>query len=115
VSTTTDRPPTREELDEARDRVRHENSDQLFDAPSQLSFDLGAGRKDAPDFASLKITGDIGLVADLKRRQNVTVTVTDHLGEVIATRPATITGIAFKDKTDKYGTTTERVHTASLD
>ncbi len=116
MATTMD-PPTSAELDEARDRLRDDAPDgALFDAPSQLSSDIGAGRKDAPDFATLKVTGDIGLVADLKRRQNITVTVTDHLGEVICSRPATVTSIQFKDKTDQHGvTTTERIHVAAVD
>lgn len=107
----------RDALNEARDRLRDEDdSEQPFDAPSQLSFNIGAGRSDAPDFASLKVSGALGLKADLKRRQSVTVTVTDHLGEVISSKPATVTSIQFKDTTDKdHQTTTERIHVAALD
>lgn len=47
MATTTDRPPSTEELDEARDRLRRDAIDREFGEPAQLSFDLGAGRRAA--------------------------------------------------------------------
>lgn len=113
MATTTERPPTTEELDEARERLRDEH-----DGPSlrQLSFDLGTGRGVSPDFASLKFSGDALVGQDLKYEQRVTVTVTDHHGEVICEHAATIGYPAFRDHVDKHGTKmVERIHTAALD
>ncbi|MGH2876666.1 MAG: hypothetical protein ACRDLV_10480 [Solirubrobacteraceae bacterium] len=114
MTTTTEAPPTtQQQLDEARDRLRHEKLDRFAE---QLTFDVGAGRGDAPDFASLKISGAIGVSADLKRRQGVIVRVMDaRNGELICDATATVTSVQFKDATDKNGTTTERVHVAPLD
>lgn len=100
-------------LDAARERVRDE--EQLFEAPSQLSFDIGAPRRSSPDFATLKIGGTLGVTRDLLYQEHVTVTVTDAHGEVIATQPATIGWPAFKDKTTGELTFTERAHTATVD
>jgi hypothetical protein len=103
--------PTREELDEARDRVRHENIDQLFDAPSQLSFNLGAGQGNTPAFASLKISGSLRVPRDLLVGEHVSVRIVDANGELIATAEATVDWPSFKTK----DTLTERIHTAAVD
>lgn len=93
-----------ERADEAVRRLRGE----------QLSFQVGLpGNK--PDFGSVKVSGGLSLPRDLRRRQQVVVTVATTDGEILASGSATVTSIAFKDTTDKYGTTTERVHTVALD
>lgn len=100
--------------DEFEDRAQAA-SDRLRAEHRQLSFDVGA-RGDAPEFGSLKLSGSLNLTRDLKRRQALTVVVSDpRTGEVICERSATVTAIGFKDSTDKYGTTTERQHTATID
>ncbi len=80
----------------------------------QLSFDVGvAGGQ--PDFASLKISGDLGIGQDLKRRRSVQVSVTTEDGELLAQASGVVTGIAFRDKEDKHGNVTvERIHTITL-
>lgn len=121
MATTTDA-PTAEELDEARDRVREELSDEERDQrrhahlTPQLSFDLGTGRGDSPDFATVKVGGQLGVERNLRYAEPVTVTITNRHGEVIAEASATIGYPAFKDHFDKYGTkTVERIHTATVD
>ena len=106
-----------QELDEARERLQGEHPDgALFDAPSQLSFDLGTGRRATPDFATLKIAGQLSVSENLLYAQTVHVTVTDHHGEVLTEGSATVGYPAFKDHYDKYGgKSVERIHTATLD
>lgn len=100
--------------DEFADRAQAA-SDRLRAEHRQLSFDVGALGAE-PEFASLKLTGSLNLDRDLKRRQALTIVVSDPAtGEVICERSATITAIGFKDTTDKYGTMTERIHTATID
>lgn len=110
-------PPTTADLDAARERLQDEAHDErLFDAPSQLSFNLGTGRRDAPDFATVKIAGQLDVSKDLLYGQSVTVTVTDHHGEVIAEGAAAVGYPAFKDHFDKHGgKTVERIHTATIE
>lgn len=82
----------------------------------QLSFALGTGRKDAPDFASLKIAGQLAVEKDLLYGQPVTIMVTDSHGEVIAEGSAAVGYPAFKDHFDKHGgKTVERMHVATLE
>ena len=82
----------------------------------QLSFDLGTGRRDSPDFATLKIPGQIRVQRDLHYQEGVTITITDAHGEVIASAAATLGYPVFKDHFDKHDTkTVERVHSATLD
>ena len=96
-------PFTMDDLDQAAARLE----------AGQLSFDVGLpGNR--PDFACIKIGGSLPVPSDLKRRQEVTVMVLDEDGQVLAKSTATVTAISFKDKTDGYGTTTERIHTVSL-
>lgn len=79
----------------------------------QLTFDVGLpGNK--PDFGCIKLTGALAVPFDLKRRQEITVVISDADGTVLAQGKGEVTAIAFKDKTDQYGTTTERIHTVSL-
>lgn len=101
-----------DDLDNARERLRAEHDD----APSQLSFDLGMGRRDSPDFATLKVSGSLSVTEDLLYGQHVTITVTDHHGEVLSQETATVGYPAFKAHFDKYGTkTVERIHAATID
>lgn len=80
---------------------------------NQLSFDVGLpGNK--PDFGSAKVGGSFVVPRDLKRGQEVTVVISDMDGTVIASTRGTVTAISFKDKTDDYGITTERIHTITL-
>jgi hypothetical protein len=82
----------------------------------QLSFELGVGRKDAPDFATVKIAGSLTIERDLRYMEHVTVTVVDRFGEVVAEAPATVGYPGFKDHFDKTGgKTVERLHVATLD
>lgn len=120
MATTTDNPPTIEELEaarerlrdeEERDRRRHEKLDQLFDVPSQLSFNLGAGRGDSPAFGSLKISGSLRVPRDLLYQEHVSVRIIDARGELIATAEATVDWPSFKTK----DAMTERIHTAAID
>jgi hypothetical protein len=120
MATTTDPPTTTEELDEARDRLRHEKLErefdgdpdgQLFEAPSQLSFNLGAGRGNAPAFGTLKITGSLRVPRDLLYQEHVSVRIIDSRGELVAEAEATVDWPAFNTK----DTLTERIHTAAID
>lgn len=96
-----------ERADAAIDRLRS----------GQLSFELGTGRRDAPDFATLKIAGQLGVTEDLLYGQPVTVRVIDQRsGEVIAEGSAVVGYPSFKDHFDKHGgKTVERLHTATLE
>jgi hypothetical protein len=94
---------------EAIDRLRGERGEQL-------SFDTGVGRKDKPDFASLKIAGALSGERDLRYMEHVTIRVTDRHGEMISEQSASIGYPVFKDHFDQYGAkTVERIHTAKID
>ena len=93
--------------------VTEDTTDQAIKemASGQLSFKVGLpGNK--PDFGSCKIGGDFSVAEDLKRRQEVVVTISLPDGTVLAHGPRKVTGIHFKDTEDQYGNvTTERIHT----
>lgn len=110
MATTTEPPTTRNGFDDAIDGAR----DRL-QAP-QLSFELGTGRRDNPDFATLKISGQLAVDQNLLYGAPVTITVTDPGGEVIATGSAAVGYPGFKDHFDKLGSkTVERLHTATIE
>jgi hypothetical protein len=87
----------------------------------QLSFDVAphphaAARPDGGWMdGSLKITGAFGVQDDLNPGDEITVTVANADGEVIATGVAEIAGVAFAPiKLDGAVVGTERVHRAKL-
>lgn len=89
---------------------------EILDAGTQLTFDLGVPRRGGPDFATLKITGQLPVTRNLLYSEHVTVQIVDRVGEVLAEAPATVGYPTFKDHYDKSGgKTIERVHTAALD
>ncbi len=79
----------------------------------QLSFDVGGA---IPDAASLKTSGTLAVSRDLKKGEEIRVTVTDADGQVIAAGEGYITSVSFIDKRDKYGDieSTERAHKADI-
>lgn len=80
-----------------------------------LSFDLGTGTRDNPDFATVKISGQLTINRDLLYGQYVKVQLVDHAGEVLAEGNAGVGYPGFKDHWDKQGgKTVERIHTATL-
>ena len=76
----------------------------------QLSFDVGLPG-DAPAYASVKISGALGVSDDLAYNREVRVTILSLDGELISSREGKVTGIAFKK--DSHGAT-ERIHTVSI-
>lgn len=82
--------------------------------PQQLSFNTG--QRGEPDYASVKISGSLPVDRDLLKGQGFYVRVVTLGGEFITEGMFACTNLAFPDKTDKDGvTTTERVHTLSVD
>jgi hypothetical protein len=91
-----------ERIGRARDGMRRGN---------QLSFDVGSAGG-SPDFATLKVAGELPLARDLKRQVEVIVTVSLDDGTVLTTGRRKVTGVHFKDVEDKHGAiTTTRIHT----
>lgn len=97
-----------ERAERGADRLRSE---------SQLSFNLGTGRGLAPDYATLKIKGDMPVKVDLLYGQAVSIQVIDRRsGEMIAEADAGILYPTFVDHFDTHGSRIiERKHTASID
>lgn len=79
----------------------------------QLSFDVGGA---TPDLASVKVTGDMPVDRDLRKGDQLHITVTTLDGEVVASRDGFVSAISFVDKLDKFGDveSTERAHKVTL-
>ncbi len=81
----------------------------------QISFDLGTRGDARPDFATVKIGGDLLVTHDIAVGEEVTVTVTDRHGEVIAEGKAVCDWPRFKTTIDKHDiATTERIHPVKI-
>jgi len=86
----------------------------MISDPLQLSFDVGG---EAPDTATLKISGSFELDRELAKGETVGLRVVDADGAVIAQGDGYVTQVAFKDRRDpKHGTVveTQRAHTVKL-
>jgi hypothetical protein len=124
VSTTTEKDETQVSITTSDGRTTEMGSLSEFEERTddavrrlrgeQLSFQVGLpGNK--PDVGSVKVSGSLGVGRDLRRQQEVVVTVALADGTVLASGHGKVTGIGFKDTEDKYGlVTTERIHTISL-
>lgn len=83
--------------------------------PQQLSFDVG-GEKARPTAASMSISGSGTLRSQLYMDDDVTITIADAAGEVVAEFDGTVTAVDFK----KHGAKgdepefVERIHKIKL-
>jgi hypothetical protein len=111
VSTTTEKDETRVSIEHNGRSVDMGTLDEF--TGRQLSFNVGLPSH-KPDFGSVKFSGSVRIDQDLRHGQEVVVTVTDPDGEVLATGQGVVGWPTFKDKTDEYGTTTERIHVVSV-
>jgi hypothetical protein len=80
---------------------------------TQLSFNVGGS---APNLASLKISGGMGLPHELRKGDPTMLVISGPDGEVLAQADGVVTTVAFKDKRNKFGEveSTERAHTVRL-
>ena len=79
----------------------------------QLTFDVGGA---SPDVASIKISGGFSVTREMKKGETVGIRLIDADGQIIAEGDGAVSGVAFKDKRNKYGDveSTERAHTVKV-
>lgn len=76
----------------------------------QLSFEVG-GQHGHPDAASFRLSGALAAFRELRKGEEVRVTLSDADGQVIATADGWVHGIGFKEHRPKDGPSwTERTH-----
>lgn len=79
---------------------------------AQLSFEVGGKQ---PDQAVIRISGSVHLDKELKKGDEIHLTIGDMDGEVVANGYGRITQVAFKDQMEEgQVVATERIHTAKV-